>query len=396
METVYLDHNASGPLWPEVAQRLSEGFARQQANPASQHAPGQTARRILEDARDRVGELLGARAATVRPDAVIFTSGGTEANNLALFGLAGREPGRVIVSAIEHPCVLEAAAELVRRGWQVERLAASTDGRVDPAELEERLATPAQLVSVMLANHETGVIQPIDQIAHICQQLGVPLHCDAVQAAGKLRLDLQELPITALAISAHKFGGPVGVGALVVRAGTALEPQLFGGSQQGRLRPGTESPVLAAALCQALEIWEARRDELVAGMQSQLERFEQTLTASLPEIEINGAAAPRLPQTSNVALIGTDRQSMLLALDTAGVACSTGSACESGSAEPSPVLTAMGCSAGVISSSLRFSFGPGTTAVELDSANKRIINCYKDLRSRKSASFSPSAARSRP
>jgi cysteine desulfurase len=332
----------------------------------------------LEQARDEIGRILGARLSGPQPDRILLTSGGTEANNLALLGLAGghyssQAPGEIIVSAIEHPSVSAPAALLERRGWTVRRLGVTGAGVVDAQALDDALDSRTRLVSVMLANNETGVLQPVAEFARRSAALGVPVHTDAAQMVGKLPVDFGALDVAMMSVAAHKFHGPIGIGALVVRGDIEIEPLLFGGFQQDGLRPGTESVALAVGMHAALAAWERDAASRAARMAALRDRLEVGIARSFAGTTIvNGAAASRLPHTSNLALVGLDRQALLMALDQAGVACSTGSACASGSSEPSAVLKAMGCSDEVLAGSLRFSLGATTTAEEIDEAIVRI------------------------
>jgi len=422
MEPIYLDHNATTPLLPEVADALDAAQRAGFANPASQHAAGRRARRALEEARERVGRLLGADVGSFRADRVIFTSGGTEANNLAIRGLTSagsnselgarsaelrasrsnplsdrsefRVPSsELLVSAIEHPSVLGAAERLRLDGFDVELVPVNRDGVVDPADVVSRLRPTTRLVSVMLGNNETGAIQPIAALAKLCRERGVLTHTDAVQAVGKIPVSFAELGVDAMTVAPHKFHGPLGIGALIVRADVALDPLLAGGFQQAGLRPGTESPALAIGFAAALESWHregAARTERLAKLRDD---FEAQLAAAVPEAVFHSRGTARLPQTSCVALVGIDRQVMLPALDQAGVCCSTGSACASGSSEPSPTLVAMGCSAGELQSSLRFSVGATTTPAEVAESVRRIHRVYHDLRRLEERRKIPAAGR---
>jgi cysteine desulfurase len=408
MDPIYLDHNSTTPTRPEVIEAMARCYAAGYANPASQHQPGQQARRILEDARQRVAEILGADLNCLKPDRLIFTSGGTEANNLAILGIAqaGRPRcGQVIVSSIEHACVLEAAEHLLELGWRLDTLPVDSQGVVQAEALESLLAlTPgpspegrgemlalapgssstgsgeaARLVSVMLANHETGVLQPIEQLAALCASAGVPLHTDAVAAAGKAPINFRGLGVTALSIAAHKFQGPLGIGALLVGREAALAPMLFGGHQQDGLRPGTESVALAVGMQTALELWQKEQDEHHRKLTALRDRFESGLKAGRPGVIVHSAAVARLPHTSNLAFPGLEGQILLLALDMAGVACSVGAACASGSTELSPTLRAMGLPNHIVASSLRFSFGATTTEAQIDEAVRRILRVCREL-----------------
>lgn len=373
-DSIYLDHNATTPLLPEVAATMAACQAAAHGNPASQHRAGRRARQLLDEARDRIGRLLGARMDGHEQGRVVLTSGGTEANNLAMFGLAAAGPDReIIVSLIEHPSVLGPAEQLERLGWRVHRLGVSRDGVVDLGELAELLSERTRLVSIMLGNNETGALQPVAEAATLCQAAGVPLHTDAVQVAGKLPIDFQALGVAAMSVSAHKLHGPVGSGALIVRHDAVLAPQLFGGFQQESLRPGTENLVAAVGFSAALAAWQRETDARRQRLASLRDRLERRLAAGFPGLVVNAAGAPRLPHTSNLAFPGLDRQALLMALDLAGVACSTGSACASGSSEPSHVLQAMGVPAEILGSSLRFSLGATTTEAEIDAAAERIL-----------------------
>ncbi len=389
MTPIYLDHAATTPMLPAVADAMREASLRYGANPASQHDPGRQARRALESARSRIAEILGAGP----DDQLVFTSGGTESNNLALTGLhkagdgiAGPRaadsafPAHVIISPLEHPSIARTADHLATLGWHVDRLGATRDGVVRVEQLESLLRPDTRHVSVMLASNETGVLQPVAEVAAICRARGVPVHTDAVQVAGKLPVNFTALGVDALTLTAHKFHGPPGIGALLVRSSAVLAASLHGGFQQAALRPGTESVALALGMCAALEAWhreaDARRERMTA-LRDQLERALLTADARATVI---GGNAPRLPHTSNVAFAGLDRQALAMALDLAGVACSTGSACASGSSEPSPALVAMGLPDEQISGSIRFSLGATTTPADIEEATRRILSVVNRLR----------------
>ncbi len=377
---IYLDNNATTPLRDEVLEAMISSWRSGPANPSSQHRWGRRAARVMEDAREAIAELLGADAASLPSDRVIFTSGGTEANNLAILGLNRDTPGKVVISAIEHPSVSHAARELARRGVPVEILRVLPTGVVDLAHLAELLAqSPTRLVSVMLVNNETGVIQPLAQVAELCSQAGVPLHTDAVQAVGKLPVNFRSLGVAAMTIAPHKFHGPVGIGALLVRHDAALSPILFGGTQQLGVRPGTESTALVVGMRTALELSVHERESRSAVMKQLRDSLESRLLAGWPGAVVLGGDAPRAPHTTNIAFPPVDRQAAIMALDMAGVACSTGSACASGSSEPSPVLLAMGVSADWVRSALRFSVSAMNTCAEIENAAERILQVLRNL-----------------
>ena len=386
MKPIYLDHNSTTPLLPEVAEAMAPWQSNLFGNPASQHAFGRRARTVLEDAREAIAHMLGADLAGRRADTLIFTSGGTEANNLAIMGLArpaeDMHGACAIVSAVEHPSVIAPAEHLARHGLKVHRLAVDRTGVVSMAALDEVLDERPRFCAVMLANNETGVLQPIADVASRCAAAGVPLHVDAAQAVGKLPVDFRALAASTMTVAAHKFHGPLGIGALVIRHDVTLEPLLHGGVQQQSLRPGTESVALAVGMQAALEAWHRQGQARTTRLREFRDRLEAGLTSALGAmVVVNGASAPRAPHTSNVAFLGLDRQALVMALDLEGVYCSTGSACASGSSEPSPALLAMGAEEPVLRGSLRFSLGATTTTDEIDEAAARIIAVVRRMAS---------------
>jgi cysteine desulfurase len=389
-ERIYLDHNATTPVFPEVVEAMRACWSEPYLNPASQHESGRRARRTLEGARDRIAELLGASTR----DHVIFTSGGTESNNLAIRGLLDRagtslptraatERPRITISPIEHPSIASLAKHLGQSACEVDELATDTNGAIRVDDLPHHLQPQTRLVAAMLANNETGVLQPVAELAVICNDRGIPLHTDAAQAAGKLPLNFHDLGAATMTVAAHKFGGPLGIGALLVRSGVELAPLFHGGVQQGGTRPGTESVPLAVGMQIALELWDKNRCEWIDHLEALRDQFESSIKRADVQIEIIGEEADRLPTTSNVAFLGLDRQALFVALDQAGVACSTGSACASGSSEPSPVHLAMGLGPHTISSALRFSFGVQTTPAQVEESVDRILRVCNNLRSKK-------------
>lgn len=377
---IYLDHNATTPIDPEVVEAMAQAARESLANPASQHQAGRKARRMLESAREGIAELVGAKTGGMDADQVIFTSGGTEANNLALFGLSAGRPGDVLISAIEHPSIQAAADELRRRGRVVHRLSVTSDGAIDLEACRSAIGNLPAMASIMLANNETGVLQPVAEVAAACRAGNVILHTDAVQAVGKITVNFRALGVAAMTIAPHKFHGPVGIGALVLRHGIKLEPQLFGGFQQGGLRPGTQSVVLAVGFHRALLQWHAEAAAREQRMRALGVQLASDLLAGAPGAVLVGEGAPRLPHTLNLAFPGINRQALAMALDLASVACSTGSACASGSSEPSGVLIAMGLPKEVIEGSIRLSWGAFTTPAEMTEAARRILKCIKHLR----------------
>ncbi|MHB8860817.1 MAG: cysteine desulfurase family protein [Pirellulaceae bacterium] len=374
-----LDHNATTVLHPEVAQVMADCYAAGYGNAASSHQRGRRARQVLEEARETIGRILGADLSGLQTDRIILTSGGTEANNLALLGMAGATPGRVVISSVEHPSVRGPAEQLERRGFDVRRVEVDSRGVVDEQHFRELVTPTTRLVSIMLANNETGVLQPIELLANRCQEMGVPFHTDAVQAVGKIPVHFTHLQVTALTLTGHKFHGPRGIGALLLRRTARIDPLFFGGFQQTELRPGTEPLELAVGLQHALQVWQRDAQTRAARMSALRDRFEQLLRDGSIGVVINGLGARRLPHTSNVAFPALDCQAVHMALDMAGIACSIGSACASGSTQPSAVLLAMRLPHDIVESSLRFSLGAFTTRQDIDTAAQRIIEAIRRL-----------------
>jgi cysteine desulfurase len=371
--TIDLDHNATTPLDPRVLDAMRP-ILLAGGNADSRHALGRAARRALEQAKQTVARVLGAD-----PAEVIFTSGGTEANNLAMFGLPRNMDfgvSHIIASPVEHPAVAEPLAVLEReRGFVVDRPAVDRQGVADPSAMAECIHPSTCLATLMLANNETGAIQPVAELARLAQERGVPVHTDAVQAVGRIPVDFHALGVTTLAASSHKLGGPVGVGVLLVKSGTWLPPLLHGGGQQGGRRPGTVAVALAVGMAEALDLWDREQVERTSRWLALRDRLEAALTASLgaDRVILNGPRDARLPQTLNVGFPGLDGNALLMGLDLAGVSASLGSACASGATTASPTLLAMGVPADRLRSSVRFSLGINTTETQIDEAAERIV-----------------------
>jgi cysteine desulfurase len=354
---IYLDNNATTPLHPAVLEALERSLRDVFGNASSIHKEGQSARRAIEDARESVARLIAAEARDV-----VFTSGGTESNNAAIFGVAGQD-GRhhIVTTAIEHPSVLEPVTELERRGHAVTIVAPSRSGVINAGAVIAAIRPETRLVAMMLANNETGVLQPVAEVARVCRERSVHFHCDAVQGAGKVDIDVSALGADTLALSAHKLHAPKGIGALYVRRGLSLDRHILGGAQERRRRAGTENVPLAVAFGVAAEI---ARDRIDTGaLRDALERA--LLAAGFP-IVINGADVPRIPNTSSVTFRGADAEGMVIGLDLSGVAVSTGAACSSGRIEPSHVLLAMGLTPEEARATVRFSLSRFTTSGEID------------------------------
>jgi cysteine desulfurase len=362
---VYLDHNATTPLHPEVLAAMLPFLTERFGNPSSLHAWGQEARQALEQARTTVARALGAGD----KDSVVFTAGGTEADNLALLGAAAAQETRgrhLIVSAVEHHAVLHAAAHLQRHGFAVTRLPVDGQGLLDPDEVRRAIRPDTILVSLLHGNNETGVLFPIDRVGRICRERGVTFHTDAVQSFGKLPLDVGALQVDLLSLSGHKIHGPKGVGALYIRRGTKMQPLIYGGTQERSRRAGTENVAAAVGLARATELMLQDQEGAAKRLADLRDRLEHGLMSALRGVLRNGHATERLPHTANLALLGVEAESLILALDLHGVGISSGAACSSGSLEPSHVLAAMGLPRERVEGSVRFSLGQGTTPAEID------------------------------
>lgn len=366
MKRVYMDYAATTPVRQEVAERVSRCLMDLWGNPSSVHSFGREARRVVEEAREEVACLIGAR-----PDEVFFTSGGTEADNLAVLGVARRfeAKGRhIVTSAVEHHAVLHACEYLERAGFEVTRLRVDGSGLVDPDELRKAIRKDTILVSVMLANNEVGALQPIWELTAIAREAGVLFHTDAVQAAGNIPVDVKELGVDLMSMSAHKFYGPKGVGVLYVRKGVRLEPVLFGGGQERQLRPGTENVPGIAGMGAAAGLARREMSDRAARVASLREALVSGLRERMDGVRVNGHPDPRwrLPGIASVTLSGVEGESVLMNLDLKGVAASGGSACAAGSLEPSHVLLAMGLTPDEARGTIRFSLGSGNTMEDVD------------------------------
>ncbi len=359
-EPIYLDHAATTPVRDEVLDAMQPFFGARFGNPSSVHRWGREARTALDEAHERVARCLGASA-----DEVIFTSCGTEADNLALLGVwrARRAEGRNVVATtpIEHKAVLAAAHQVTREGGEERVLAMTSVGLVDDASFDALVDSAVAVCSVMWVNNEIGVMQPVPKLAARAKAAGVVFHTDAVQAFGKVLLDARTTPFDMLTLSGHKIGAPKGIGALYVRRGTPLEPMMFGGAQDRGRRPGTENVAMAVGLARAAELAVAEREHEWTALATRRDRLEAALMDRIPDAVIHGRGAPRAPHIISISVPGTDSESLLMALDLRGIACSAGSACQSGSITPSHVLAAIGVQADLASSAIRMSLGALTT-----------------------------------
>ncbi len=382
-DRVYLDYAATGPLDERVFDTMlphlrgaaaSNGLSR--GNPSSLHASGAAAREAVQEARKSVARLIGAT-----PKEILFTSGGTESDNLAVLGLAAANLGKrhVVISAVEHAAVRAVATHLEATGYEVTRIGADTDGRVSPDRFKEALRPETVLAAVMWANNEVGAIEPIEELANLCCEANVPFHADAVQAAGRVPIDVSRVPISTLALSAHKLYGPQGAGALYVREGVELEPLLFGGGQEKGLRSGTENVAGIAGFGEAARLASQELEERV--------RHEEALREALilgalniPSVYLNGPRRERLSNNVHLSVEGVEAESLVLFLDALGYAVSSGSACASGGHKASPVLLAMGRSEREAFSALRVTVGKDTTQEEVDGFLEAFTTAVSQLR----------------
>jgi cysteine desulfurase len=375
MQRVYLDNNATTPLLPEVFEAMRPYFFERFGNASSIHQQGQQARGAVERAREQVADLLNCR-----PAEMVFTSGGTEGDNLAVFGLV-QKADHVISSTIEHHAVMNACKKLEERGVEVTYVGVDARGLIDPEDLKRALRPNTRLISIMMANNETGVVQPVEAIGEIAQEADVFFHTDAVQAAGKIPIDVQKIGCDMLTISGHKIHGPQGTGALYVRKGTLVQPLLYGGRHERSRRAGTENLPGIVGLGKAAEIASAGFENgLTAKMAAMRDRLQSAILEQVEACGVNGEGAPRVPNTTNIWFDFIEGEPMVIALDLKGVSISTGAACSSGAIEPSHVLTAMGLSGEHARASIRFSLGKQTTDEDIDFVIARVPETVAKLR----------------
>ena len=390
---VYLDHNATTPLHPDVLAAMLPFLGERFGNPSSVHAWGREARHALETARQGVAGALGV----AEKDCIVFAGGGTEANNLALTGVVASRtdrPRHLIVSAVEHHAVLHTADHLERLGCAVTRLPVDREGVLDPDDVRRAIRPDTVLVSLMHANNETGVLFPIAEIAAVCREREVPLHTDAIQSFGKVPVDVEALGVDLLSVSGHKIHGPKGVGALYVRRGMAMIPLIHGGRQERSRRGGTENVAGAVGLARAATLMSADLEEASRRIAGLRDRLETVLLAAGGAVLRNGHHRRRLPHTSNLAFPGIEAESLVIALDLQGVAVSSGAACSSGAVEASHVLLAMGLSPEHARSSVRFSLGRWTASQEIEYVGETVLSIVERMRraSRRQPEHASSAA----
>ncbi len=376
---IYFDHNATTPVDPGVVEAMTRVLRDEFGNASSVHHFGQRAKAVLDEARSAVASLIAAE-----PSEVVFTSGGTEADNFALRGVAdaSEATGRrhLIASSIEHEAVLNTLKALGRRGWQTTLLPVDATGIVEPQALEAAMTGGTALVSIMHANNEVGTIQPIADLARIARQRGALFHTDAVQSVGKIPVDTRALGVDLLSLSAHKFNGPKGVGALFIRRGARVSAILTGGKHERNRRAGTENVAGIAGLGAAVALASRKMEAEAARLRALRARLEHSVLATVPGAAINGALEPRVPNTTNISVDGVEAESLLIALDLEGIAVSTGSACSSGTLEPSHVLRAMGLPPHRTQNSIRVSLGAGNTEADVDYFLARLPQVVTKLR----------------
>jgi cysteine desulfurase len=355
MRSVYFDHSATTPVRREVLEAMQPYYSEIFGNASNIHGPGQKARKDLEDARKQVAEIIGADYREI-----FFTSGGTESDNLAVQGVPHAQKGsggHIVTSAIEHPAVFNTCRYLEQQGIAVDYLPVDTDGMVDPQAVEATINSNTTIVSIMLANNEVGTLQPIREIGAITRARGIPLHTDAVQAMGKMPINVDDLNVDLLSVSAHKIYGPKGIGFLYVREGTPIAPLFYGGHHERGYRPGTENVAAIIGLTKAMELADAERDDFFTAMHRLRSILETGIREKIKDVRFNGHTDQRLPNVSNISFHSVDGETLLYVLDSQNIAVSTGAACSSGSADVSHVLTAMGLSPELAGGSLRFSLG---------------------------------------
>ena len=380
MNRIYLDHNATTAVDPAVLDAMLPYFSAEFGNASSIHTPGQRARAAVETAREQVAALVNAR-----PQEIVFTSGGTESDNHAIFGVAQallpvRAGTHIITTTIEHEAVLNACQALETQGVAVTYLPVNRDGLIDLDELRRALRPETVLITVMHANNELGVIQPLAEIGRIAAGADVYFHTDAVQSAGKIPVDVKALQLDLLSISGHKFYAPKGIGALFIKGGTRLRQLLYGGHHQRGFRPGTENVAGIVGLGKAAEIARLSLEKDAARVSHLRDTLERGILARVQDSRVNSANAPRTPNTSNVLFPGLEGEALVIALDLKGLACSTGAACSSGAVEPSHVLTAIGLTPSDARASIRFSLGRHTTESEITTALEIIPTAVDQLR----------------
>ena len=378
MKRIYLDHNSTTPLHPEVLEAMLPYYKEAFGNPSTIYSFGQETRKATDEAREKVANLIGAS-----PEEIIFTSGGTEADNVALKGVATaleKKGKHIVTSSIEHHAVLSTLKYLEKRGYKVSFLPVDKYSFLDPKKVKEAITSQTILISVMHANNEVGTIEPISEIGEIARKAGIYLHTDAIQTIGKIKVNVDDLKVDLLSLSAHKFYGPKGAGALYVRKGTRIHPLLHGGYQERRRRAGTENVAGIVGLGKAAEIASKEMVQQSRRESNLRDRLEKMIRENINHCQLNGHPTQRLPNTLNISFEFIEGESLILNLDLKGIAASTGSACTSGSLEPSHVLMAMGVAPEIAQGSIRFSLGRDTQKEDIDYTVENLVEIVTRLR----------------
>jgi cysteine desulfurase len=365
VEQIYLDHNATTPVDPEVIEAMRPYFAADFGNASSVHSFGRDAKVALENAREQVAAFINCQ-----PEELYFTSGGTESDNIAVLGTCYQlksKKNHIIIGSTEHHAVFESAEHLhEKENWSLDKLPVDSEGFSKPDELSKLISDNTALVSVMHANNETGTVQNLEELVNVARSKNVLFHSDAVQSVGKIPVDVKKLKVDMLSLTAHKIYGPKGIGALFIRQGVKVSPLFYGGAHEKKRRPGTENVTGAVGLAKTLEVAGKRMEKDHAHLSELSDYFIDKVMLSVPDVILNGPRKNRIPQTVNLSFVGCEGESLLLSLDLEGIACSSGSACTSGATEPSHVLTAMGKPKVESQGAIRFSMGRSTTKEQLD------------------------------
>ena len=375
---IYLDNAATTSLAPEALEAMIPFLKSEWGNPSSVHGTGREAKKAVDQARRQVADAIGAD-----PREIYFTSGGSESDNWAIKGVAYAAQHRgkhIITSAVEHHAVLETCSWLKKQGFQITLLPTDGVGRVSPQELEKAITPETVLISVMTANNEIGTIEPVEEIAAAAHAHGIPFHTDAVQAAGAIPLDVHRCGIDMLSLSGHKFHGPKGSGALYIREGLRIDPLIHGGGQERRLRSGTENVAGVVGLGAAISLAAEHLEENAARVSALRDKLIGGILERIPDVRLNGPKEDRLPNNCHISIPGVEGEALLLRMDLAGIACSSGSACTSGSQDPSPVLQAIGLNEEMAGGSLRLTLGTETTEAEIDEVLRVLPDIAADLR----------------
>ena len=389
MKRIYLDHNATTPVHPEVIEAMLTCYKNTFGNASSVHSFGQEARKVIEETRQTVADFLGAK-----PEEIVFTSGGTESDNFALKGVAYAQESKgkhIITSSIEHHAVLNTCKYLEKKGWKVTYLPVDKYGLVNPEEVEKALTKETVLITIMQANNETGTIEPIAEIGKITRDKGIYFHTDAVQSVGKIPLNVDELNLDLLSLSGHKIYGPKGIGVLYIRKGTKIESLIQGGHHERNRRAGTENVPSIVGLGKTIEIASREIKSEKEKLQTLRDRLQRGIEEEIDQVYLNGHPSKRLPNTLNMSFEFVEGESLILSLDLKGVAVSTGSACTSGTLEPSHVLGAMGVAPALSQGSLRFSLGRDNTEEEIDYTVEALKEIVQRLRA-----MSPLSPKAKP